>query len=431
MRDFLTVIAVLLSTSCTGTVPPPSHVTPVNALSPINVSQIALDTLVFAGVDMSPFVGVQVGHHHDGFLKVQQYALTARAPDLQAWTSTIQEMGQRTLRTNGYPIQVTAQMFSQWQNYQGARFVLAGRATEFEYNSYGALAGRSHRAALGINWELFDTRTRRVLYSNTHHAAASVSRSESVTEPILRDLLSQLLADSQFVHALRVASDARLAKRPSIIANRSNGRWRRSIPNESELIVIRVGEKNPSTEAAVFGRVADAVISLRTEDGSGSGFFITKDGLAVTNHHVIANAQSVIARLRNGREYPVRVIRSDEAADVALIEVACHEDCLTVDWSDVLPSEGREVYAIGNPVSESLNRSITKGIVSGIRRRGAVTLLQTDAAVSPGNSGGPLVSVSTGQVLGIVSSKIAGSAIEGIGFAVWIPDAMRVLGIRH
>lgn len=94
-----------------------------------------------------------------------------------------------------------------------------------------------------------------------------------------------------------------------------------------------------------------------------------------------------------------------------------------------LPKVGTDVFAIGTPMTESLANSVTRGVVGGLRRRGPATLIQTDAAVSPGNSGGPLVEARTGRVLGIVTLKLVAQEVEGLAFAVSIHDALRVLGI--
>jgi hypothetical protein len=204
--------------------------------------------------------------------------------------------------------------------------------------------------------------------------------------------------------------------------------WPRPIPATDAIIRIDAGDRQPSPRSGDFARLADAVIVLEGNRGVGSGFLISKHGLALTNAHVVANQRSLVAVLHDGSRLPVRVVRTDAEADVALVEILCNAGgCHTLEVHPDLPEIGSDVRAIGTPVG--LSYTLTRGIVSGFRRGPRVTLIQTDAAVNPGNSGGPLLEAS-GQVVGVVSSKLAAGGIEGLGFAVAIPDALRVLGVR-
>ena len=88
------------------------------------------------------------------------------------------------------------------------------------------------------------------------------------------------------------------------------------------------------------------------------------------------------------------------------------------------------MIVIGSPESPDYHGTLTRGVVSGLRFEMGATLIQTDAAVSPGNSGSPMLDASSGEVIGVVQSKIIAEAVEGLGFGVAIGDAMRVLGIK-
>lgn len=93
------------------------------------------------------------------------------------------------------------------------------------------------------------------------------------------------------------------------------------------------------------------------------------------------------------------------------------------------PAVGSDLVVIGTPLTESLSHTMTRGIVSGLRLSSGVTLIQTDAAVNPGNSGAPMTDASTGRVIGVVTSKLVNEQIEGISFGVAINDALRVGGV--
>lgn len=203
------------------------------------------------------------------------------------------------------------------------------------------------------------------------------------------------------------------------------------VPNRADLITISAMDLHPSQAATLFDRVADAVVSISGNRSRGSAFLITRDGLALTNSHVIARQENLMAQFRDGRALPVRVLRIDHASDVALVRISCNHRCRTVSLGDAESfAVGSDVYIVGTPLSEFFSHSLTKGIVSGLRFRKGATLIQTDAAINPGNSGGPIVNASSGRVIGIVSTKLVRSDIEGIGFGITIVDALRVLGVR-
>lgn len=162
--------------------------------------------------------------------------------------------------------------------------------------------------------------------------------------------------------------------------------------------------------------------------GAGSGVIIHADGIIVTNNHVIEGAQRVYVRLTNGNTYEATVRGTDEDGDIAVIKIAPKE-ALTVaklGYSGAL-IEGEEVLAIGNPLGE-LGGTVTNGIISCVEREVQVgdvtmTLLQTNAAINSGNSGGGLFNLA-GELIGIVNAKYSATGVEGLGFAIPIDTAM-------
>ena len=166
--------------------------------------------------------------------------------------------------------------------------------------------------------------------------------------------------------------------------------------------------------------------------GIGSGFIVSPDGYVLTNAHVVADASEVIVRLTDRREFSAKVIGADKRSDVALIKIAA-TGLPFVQFGD--PSKvrpGQWAIAIGSPFG--FENSVTAGVVSATGRTlpddsgsSYVNFIQTDAAVNPGNSGGPLLNYH-GQVIGIntmIASSVGQSA--GIGFAIPINTAKAVL----
>lgn len=162
--------------------------------------------------------------------------------------------------------------------------------------------------------------------------------------------------------------------------------------------------------------------------GQGSGFIISKDGLILTNAHVVANAEEVTVKLNDRREYTAKVLGSDEASDVAVLKIDADNLPVATMGDSTRLGVGDYVLAIGSPFG--LEQSATAGIVSAKSRSlpgdSYVPFIQTDVAVNPGNSGGPLFDAS-GRVVGINSqiySRTGG--YQGVSFAIPINVALNV-----
>ncbi len=156
------------------------------------------------------------------------------------------------------------------------------------------------------------------------------------------------------------------------------------------------------------------VVSVLRPDGAeGAGFFVSGNGVLVTNRHVVGTASEVIVRLADTREIHGQVRRSFPDVDLAFVKVDVPIEGLRMAPSKTL-KVGQPVVAIGNPMG--LHNTVTKGIVSSLGRmvRG-IQMIQTDEAINPGNSGGPLVDLS-GNVIGVNTVRVGGG--ENLGFAI-------------
>jgi S1-C subfamily serine protease len=169
------------------------------------------------------------------------------------------------------------------------------------------------------------------------------------------------------------------------------------------------------------------------QSGQGSGFILNKDGLILTNNHVIENAQRVEVTLYDKHKYKATVVTVDKGHDLALLKInAPNLVPATLAETSTGLVVGQRVYAIGNPFG--LSGTMTRGIISAIRSiRGGQNnpiedAIQTDASVNPGNSGGPLLN-SRGEVIGITTMIASNGADQssGIGFAIPINTAKAVL----
>jgi serine protease Do len=174
------------------------------------------------------------------------------------------------------------------------------------------------------------------------------------------------------------------------------------------------------------------------QEGAGSGFILSSDGLIVTNNHVVTAASTITVTLADGRKLDARVLGRDANSDLAVLKVdAAGLPAVKLGRSDAL-LVGDEVVAIGNALALDGGPTVTQGIISAVDRTisaggqggGAPAtetlrhLLQTDAAINPGNSGGPLLNAA-GEVVGI-NTAVAGDA-QNIGFAVAIDKALPII----
>ncbi len=167
--------------------------------------------------------------------------------------------------------------------------------------------------------------------------------------------------------------------------------------------------------SGVIENAISSVVTIRTDISQGTGFIIDEEGYVITNYHVMQDAQAAIIITSDNEEHTVNFVGYDLDFDIALLKISGTYDELELGDSDDI-QVGERVIAIGNPLG--LEFSVSQGIVSGVHRRGPNGLyayIQTDAALNPGNSGGPLIN-NRGKVIGINNFKV-GSA-EGLGFAL-------------
>ncbi len=162
--------------------------------------------------------------------------------------------------------------------------------------------------------------------------------------------------------------------------------------------------------------------------GLGSGFIISQDGVILTNAHVVAEADEVIVKLNDKREFKAKVIGADKPSDVAVLKVDAKELPVVRIGDSQKARVGEWVVAIGSPFG--FENSVTAGIISAKSRslpnEGYVPFLQTDVAINPGNSGGPLFNMN-GEVIGINSQIYSRSGgYQGLSFAIPIEVAMKV-----
>lgn len=181
-------------------------------------------------------------------------------------------------------------------------------------------------------------------------------------------------------------------------------------------------DPDESTTIAVYENASKAVVSIRTQGAVGAGAIVDSQGLIMTNSHVVQSSRLVQVGTSTGNTYSGRVLAIDRRNDLALVQIQAQEKLPTIQLAQMSAKVGQRVYAIGNPFG--LDRTLTVGTLSRIAPNGD---LQTDAALNPGNSGGPLLN-SAGELLGINKAILSPSGgSSGIGFATAIAPVQRLL----
>jgi len=165
---------------------------------------------------------------------------------------------------------------------------------------------------------------------------------------------------------------------------------------------------------------------------SGSGIILTKDGYIVTNNHVIEGANSIVVVLNTGSEYEATLVGTDAKTEVAVLKIKPEEELVVAEIGDSSVLEvGEKAVAIGNPLGMEFFGTVTEGIISAVNRTVTVdgkqiNVIQTDASINTGNSGGALIN-RYGQVVGINTAKISSDMAEGMGFAIPFGDAQPII----
>ena len=253
------------------------------------------------------------------------------------------------------------------------------------------------------------------------------NRWEKTTQALQADFQSQL---DQLKEQQSAAPQFNVAPSPE------TGAAVNSVATSGELTPRQVYAQNVASVVSITNKgVISSGWGQQEFVGSGSGFILTANGYVLTNYHVVENAVTLTVSTYAGTEYEAELVGYDSFSDVALLKVdATDLPAVTVGDSDALVV-GDQVAAIGNPLGE-LTSSQTIGYVSAkdrtVNTDGTIlNMIQTDAAINSGNSGGPLFNM-YGQVVGITTAKYSGStssgaSIEGIGFAIPINDVMALM----
>lgn len=436
MTKFIVALAACVAlASCAG---PPMQVAKVeNKPPPVIPPGVEMEAIEFAKVVVNLRRGTKIGTYEAaGVILVgpckdfaedifwNQGRVTTR--DLEFADIFYEELSGAGFNVVGDP----NKMFNQAEERQKAVYSVGARITNIkmhvcdhvDYWEGRSVGKQSGEASVKVVWQVYSKLARRVVYETATEGSTKFGGSFGGGVP---DGEIVLLQQAFGAAAGNLAAD----------------------PNFRDLLVLREAEpvtaagyatttiskvavhKEPITE--YMREVIGATVTLSLGDSHGSGFVISKDGLIMTNQHVVGGARRILVEFSSGLKIEGEVLRTHKLRDVALVRVP-------VRGLQVLPIRpaparvGEEVYAVGTPLRRDLRATVTKGIVSALRKdeRTRLTHIQSDADVHGGNSGGPLVDA-RGNVIGIAVS-IIGIRKRSIGLNFFIPihDALAKLNIE-
>ena len=277
-----------------------------------------------------------------------------------------------------------------------------------------------------------------------HHAAAQQKKPKTKVKkekkPASRGFIAAMLAITMLASAALGFGGGYLAKNMNTTTSGNltiNQVSSGNVTNAS-------AASSATTTSDIVKKTADSVVEIATEGittgsfarqyvtkGAGSGVIISSDGYIVTNHHVIDGANTIKVTLRDGTtSYDATLIGSDEDNDIALLKIDA-EGLTPATFGDSSSlAVGDYVVAIGNPLG-TLGGTVTDGIISALAREVTIedksmTLLQTNAQISPGNSGGGLFNAK-GELIGIVNAKDSATEVEGIAFAIPVNNVIDII----
>lgn len=306
------------------------------------------------------------------------------------------------------------------------RYVIGAKITDYKLmfetvnnlNNLPEIKGVTH---MDIDWKVLDKKTNKVVLTYSNRGTSRSRQSTNITSPdnllAFEDAFYDFLRKSDFYHLINSTETG--------IDYMAGTDSTASPPRNIELPPIAQFEKLSD----MIKYANPACVTIITDGGFGSGAVIDEVGYVLSAYHVVDGVNQIQVKFANGLKLDAEIIAYDYPNDVVLLNInGSGFKALPLYNGGEVPL-GEEVITIGTPANVELGQSIAKGLISGRRLIDGHVFLQADIAVSPGNSGGPLLNTK-GEIIGIVQSKIVNEGVEGIGFALPIDQAIEKLNLR-
>jgi len=270
--------------------------------------------------------------------------------------------------------------------------------------------------AMKVEWQVYSQLQRDVVYTNVTEGENKITKAAITGEMdvflgAFAMATRNLLSDQRF-HDLVTEPTPVIEETPSDL-----------------LLLARIPCYNETLTKHV-NLVRASAVTVYSRGGHGSGFFIAEEGYLLTNAHVIGEAKIVNVKLVTGREMLGEVLRLNRNRDVALVKVE-ERGMTPVPIRESVASIGEKVYVVGTPLEDTLDATLTTGIVSAMRSLDQLKYIQSDVTILPGSSGSPLLD-ENGNCIGVAVSTVSIDGMpSGMNFFIPIAEALKALNVEH
>jgi len=366
--------------------------------------------------------GTDIGDLQAGWLCIKNDDIKWRSGNkVQMSNEDLVDVFREELEANGWPVVGSTENLFDGYDVSGAEVLVAARISDIEANMCALNAGFGDWKMTGsmrmdVEWQVYSPATRSLI-------GKIDTQGSSVIKQANDDAAWELMSDSFGLAVNNLLADSRFLD----MVERSQGLAQTPKPGSG--ILINNGRKNYATLSAALDHAKQSVFTIRVAQAHGSGFAVGDGGYVLTNSHVVGESKNVTVVTKGGVSINGRVVSASKERDVALIAVD-NIRFPSLHINNFVPESGEQVYAVGSPLSEELSSSVTSGIVSGTRMTDGYEWIQSDTAISPGNSGGPLLD-KRGSVVGISTAGYqAGQSQVGLNLFIPIADALAFVGLR-
>lgn len=376
----------------------------VEPTTPLTVTAQDLETVSFSKVLYRIDTAKPVGRIMMDGRKIEDVPYKGDA--IREGNVDLNMIGLEELRGAGYSVLGGENLLFAQDESAKARYVIGGTVKSLYFVLHGSFwtgiqPSSPLEGGMEVEWQVFDTAARKVRFSQSTRGYGKSNGSIKAVEQIaFRNAFRALLAKPEL--------SANLKKSTGVVQAESG-----ISAAKLTLTPAVVGTFQLPADAA---KVYQGIVTLKSGLSHGTGMVISSEGHILTAAHVVSGLKTVQVQLHGGLTLEAQVERIDESKDLALVKLP-GKGYTPLRLAETRPAVGSEVYAVGTPLTEELAYSLTRGVVSAFRSEQGREFLQTDTAVSPGNSGGPLLNAQ-GEVVGVVSTKVVFPGAEGIAFAV-------------
>lgn len=413
MRMYIFLFFVYLITACSSTVPQVEVKEAIVVTNKASIKPVAITKVAYKIKR-----GTEIGSVGTGLLCMPSfYNVKWKGSGQYSITDAdLVDIFGETLEENNWPVVGTTDDLFQGYDTSKAELLIGAQITELKCNVCAPNSGFYDYRLNGsmnmtVEWQIYNPLRRELI-------GTVVTKGSSILKNVSDDALYELQIQSfsMAVTNLLASQDFYdLTEKQSRVDKVNFGKF--SIQNKKIYF---------KTLDEIVEYSKKSTVTVRAGQGIGSGFAIGDGNYVVTNYHVVRNASKVVIVTSDGIEIESDVIASDKGRDIALIQIANNIRLKPLHIESNF-SVGSRVYAIGNPLDESLSGTFTSGIISSERTMEGFKFIQSDTAINPGNSGGPLLNDS-GSVIGISTLGILDA--QGLNFFVPVFDGLDYIDVK-